>query len=788
MITLEFIYKYFLISRKAIVIFLIMELLAAWYFGVLWLDLDEKNFIECSIYIFLTICCANALKILLRYTLGLVSERIIKIKIPILKKIFIANYLGIDKQSGHRIVNMSKIHFARYILDLYLSFNRNLIRGISTWLIVFSVTNLIVNRALVALSVIGLTLVLLWIVFGSFEKNLLRISDFIRYFISKAAEEVNVQGRFLATELPLVYPSARTTNHVKNTSRSLYKQMKNIFPTGGEIRIGFLGHRGIGKSTIINLMLIQYLRDKKKVFRLLNFDVGYYESIEHLVSDVFDLLHREIRKMRYYSGQKKFLKGLLKDLIFSLIEDAILDAKSKYRLSKNFKNDLNSLLQSIDLRIWLIFDDVDRLNKKLKEKFYLFVRSLNEVKNLNCLIVDVLDDGNNSSIYSDKIFTHRILVSNNIDQIFLKELESRLIRSCNSNERELLRVFIQYHRNVFDSGRRVNSFIQNVIFENLESPFYYFDLLIYSIFRKANSAGYIHNDTFSIPGLALSEEYDFYKIKFQYQGRYEFNENNLIHFFGIGTENFIDRVKKKSFSVRYFLSRYLFNVYSNFNSVYKSASENFSMLSSGENIYSDFTNIHSIYELEYALVGKISGDVDSVALSSWFLNSKGLSLVPYETFRILCDGMVFHESSMRKSQELDLRLKLHFYCLNNRKFDVEEFLYVNEFGRLNLRSSGFSPMEISLIVDEMNRGSKFAGLELEFNNFDLLKILVATIGVHPVLKDLDVFPMKFLDVFITNLSILGKFQLNDTQSMVLEFANALEKMDVKILLGLEGYY
>ncbi|EAH7181599.1 NTPase, partial [Campylobacter coli] len=200
---------------------------------------------------------------------------------------------------------------------------------------------------------------------------------------------------------------------------SVAEQLNTIIKNYKEedsITFGIIGDWGSGKTSFVNMTLEDFKDDEN--FIIVKFNPWNISTRKKLISDFFTTLAKEIRKASFpkfkiknlkkiYSHAKfKFLSEVpnkLEDLslLFKMSSYMIADPVASVAMSRassiinNFnkllsvekkgldeiKNEINTALLNIDIKIIIVIDDLDRLADTDIQEIFQLVRSIADFKN-----------------------------------------------------------------------------------------------------------------------------------------------------------------------------------------------------------------------------------------------------------------------------------------------------------------------------------------------------------------------------------------------------------------------
>lgn len=156
--------------------------------------------------------------------------------------------------------------------------------------------------------------------------------------------------------------------------------------------LSLMGEWGSGKTSLINLILNELSKNI-----IIRFDPWLFPEHEKLVLHFFNELSSHIT-FKDNSRQKRFRKNL-KKLVNSLTLSASLtiplpligltlsatkhsDNTSSYESLEKLKEDIDKDLDSLDSKIIIVIDNIDRLNKSEVKEIFQLVKSLADFKNI----------------------------------------------------------------------------------------------------------------------------------------------------------------------------------------------------------------------------------------------------------------------------------------------------------------------------------------------------------------------------------------------------------------------
>ncbi|NGY69379.1 KAP family P-loop NTPase fold protein, partial [Clostridium perfringens] len=256
------------------------------------------------------------------------------------------------------------------------------------------------------------------------------------------------------------------------------------------ITIGLIGKWGSGKSSVINMMK-EHIKEKNKEIEFIDFNPWCFSGGNKLVEEFFDTLisylgidNNELNKL----GQKLKLYSLaMKPLTFIPKVNKVFDSLEKItkasgeaigEFCKQEKSDINSLkeiingeLKSLNKKIVITIDDIDRLeNEEVKEIFKL-VRAIGDFNNI--IYILAFDEEKVCKVFSsgpdyiDKIINIPIYIpevsSKAINEYFLKNIDKNF-KLGEFNLKYFESIYKLLLENKFDNLRNVKRFLNILSF------------------------------------------------------------------------------------------------------------------------------------------------------------------------------------------------------------------------------------------------------------------------------------------------------------------------------------
>lgn len=257
--------------------------------------------------------------------------------------------------------------------------------------------------------------------------------------------------------------------------------------------IGIYGHWGVGKSSIINMM-VDYFEEKKSEIEIIKFNPWNYSDQNSLISEFFRHLSVKFDKSEYLRKHCKGVSTILKVLSYStsalkyvpeakcqIIEKTatpVLGKMSDFFAkfgNKNLdldetKEKLNTILEKSKKKILIIIDDIDRLNSSEIRQIFQLVKSLADFKNVIYLlsfdkniVASALKDtqkGFSGYDYLEKIinvpFEIPVILKEELKDLLFQEIEAIL------NEEEVIERIDVDHLNTLYEGGGLNYFFENI--------------------------------------------------------------------------------------------------------------------------------------------------------------------------------------------------------------------------------------------------------------------------------------------------------------------------------------
>ncbi len=256
------------------------------------------------------------------------------------------------------------------------------------------------------------------------------------------------------------------------------------------ITIGLIGKWGSGKSSVINMMKEHITKEEKEI-EFIDFNPWYFSGGNKLIEEFFGVLiyylgieNNELNKL---GEHLKLYSLIIKP--FSFIPTVGKLAEGLYGVTKysseaigefckKEKTDINSLkesinkeLKSLNKKIVITIDDIDRLeNDEVKDIFKL-VRAVGDFNNI--IYVLAFDEDKVCNVFSsgpdyiDKIINIPICIPDvskrAINNYFLGKLNENF-KLDNSNWSYWKKIYSKFLENKFENFRDVNRFLNVLIF------------------------------------------------------------------------------------------------------------------------------------------------------------------------------------------------------------------------------------------------------------------------------------------------------------------------------------
>jgi DNA-binding Lrp family transcriptional regulator len=220
------------------------------------------------------------------------------------------------------------------------------------------------------------------------------------------------------------------------------------------VAIGIVGKWGEGKTTFMSFIEESFVDDER--FIIVHFKSWLNISLSSIISDFFNTIEKEIKpysvdiakELRTYG---KSVLSIYKNSTTELILNSI-SVVSENTVSENFEN-VNNLLEKLDKKVIIFFDDLDRLQPNEVFEVLKLIRNTASFKTFNYVvgydkeyIIKALEKNNipKPESYCEKIFLsefHLLPVTKNQMVSFLK---NGLNKYFNEDTNELEKVFETY--------------------------------------------------------------------------------------------------------------------------------------------------------------------------------------------------------------------------------------------------------------------------------------------------------------------------------------------------------
>lgn len=224
--------------------------------------------------------------------------------------------------------------------------------------------------------------------------------------------------------------------------------------SNNSVAIGIVGKWGEGKTTFMSFMEESFTNDEK--FIIVHFKSWLNISLSSIINDFFNTIEKEIKPYSIDIAKeiKKYGKSVLSIYKNSTTEIILnsLNVISDQSVSENFKN-VDDLLEKLDKKIIIFFDDLDRLQPNEVFEVLKLIRNTASFKTFNYVvgydkeyIISALEKNNipKPESYCEKIFLsefHLLPVTKNQIVSYLKE---NLKKYFDEETNELDNVFDTY--------------------------------------------------------------------------------------------------------------------------------------------------------------------------------------------------------------------------------------------------------------------------------------------------------------------------------------------------------
>lgn len=257
---------------------------------------------------------------------------------------------------------------------------------------------------------------------------ILAIPIILKFSIYINKVESNQNNIFFLSDEPIKEPKDDILNR-KNMAAQVVRLIKMYNPKSS-LAIGIVGSWGYGKTSFMNIVENSFIDDGKYI--IVHFNSWLNISISSIINDFFDTIEKEISK-HSIDASKEFKKygnqvlSINKTQITEVISNLVNIIPDK-SLSQSFE-ELNKLLNEIDKKVIVFFDDLDRLQP-------------NEVFEVLKLIRNTASfDTFNYIVGYDKPYLIKSLEYNMIpfpekycEKIFIKEFQLPPITQSNIND------------------------------------------------------------------------------------------------------------------------------------------------------------------------------------------------------------------------------------------------------------------------------------------------------------------------------------------------------------------
>lgn len=507
-------------------------------------------------------------------------------------------------------------------------------------------------------------------------------------------------------------PLKNPDNDILNR-RSKVNQVKRLIVgnhSKNSLALGIVGDWGSGKTSFMNFIESSFEKDDKYI--IVHFNSWLNISINSIIQDFFNTVQKEVAKYSIdISKEIKTYGNNVLSINKNSVTETLLNTINilpKSSLSENFNN-LNELLNKLDKKIIVFFDDLDRLQPNEVFEVLKLIR--------NTASFDIF----NYIVGYDKKYLNEALKQNGIpfpdkycEKIFLKEFPLPPIKQ------HLINKFIQDNISLFVPEKR----------EELETFFEYADIFIYyydgNLFESINnirnakrflnelkiSIDKVKNDVFLRDFILIKllkfSYYEVYSLLFNKNTYLEYESTHKIYrlkknkqkdssfsSFGNSFENSF--LKENIISLAIFNDDELKNIGAICNRIF-SDSDNINSISYGENYYRYFEDEISESEVSNA-------EFNTFIVSSFEDKKKIIDNAHKKNklggFLLFIYKVNVHKDFTTKSQYEDF-IKILFYianlppmnnytyylgidfdflnkCMNNRKdLLVQKFGYTNE--------------------------------------------------------------------------------------------------------------
>jgi len=327
----------------------------------------ENSIIGIALSIFLLICLIDVFDI--SYRIGTVN----KPYVIAFAVVFFILILGQKK-----IINLAKIKIMNYLDNILISATIG-----STLYMIFSL--IFCNSPFKTIWIIRFTNVFLFIeicrcIYILIEQKNQKIDERYNVIDMKQLYDNTIDN----ANSNLVFLEEKDVDYDlldrKKTISELYNSI-NYCKNKGRFIISYTGLWGSGKTTVINIVKKQLLQ-KKDFIIIDGFDAWKFKNEEYLVYSMFDEILKKLG-INFSSIEVKHFIQVCCSMVTANTKVKIVNIGVEDKIIKRIKETINNLLESSNLRVLFIIDNLERTSK---ENIILILRTISTILNMDRFI------------------------------------------------------------------------------------------------------------------------------------------------------------------------------------------------------------------------------------------------------------------------------------------------------------------------------------------------------------------------------------------------------------------